>query len=251
MADKRLSQMQIEVDTHTHTILSGHAWSTLQENAAAAAQIGLKKFVCTEHSYKLPHSAPWFISFSFDLMPEKIGEVGLVMGMEYNILDFAGSMDIEDSRRDKVKFGIASMHDVVTKPGTALQHTDAYIAALADPLIDVIGHPGNPTFPVHIEEVVLCAKRFNKMIEINNHSSNVRKGSRDNCREFARLCKKHDVRVCVASDAHYSSSVGNVPYAMALLEEADFPADLIVNLYEDRFDRYLEERRLRQCAANL
>jgi putative hydrolase len=160
-------------------------------------------------------------------------------------------MDIEDRRREPVKFGIASMHDIVIKPGTIAQHTDAYIAAFADPTIDVIGHPGNPTFCVHIEDVVLCAKRYNKMIEINNHSSNVRRGSHDNCLDFARLCKKHDVRVCVSSDAHYSSSVGNVPKAMALLDEVDFPADLIVNLYEDRFDRYLEERQRRQSFSQL
>ena len=34
--------MKLEVDTHTHTVLSGHAHSTLMENAAAAAKMGLK-----------------------------------------------------------------------------------------------------------------------------------------------------------------------------------------------------------------
>ena len=36
--------MQIQVDTHTHTLSSGHAYSTIIENAQAAAAKGLKMF---------------------------------------------------------------------------------------------------------------------------------------------------------------------------------------------------------------
>ena len=32
-----LKNLRIEVDAHTHTVMSGHAWSTIQENCAAAA----------------------------------------------------------------------------------------------------------------------------------------------------------------------------------------------------------------------
>ena len=35
-----LKNLRIEVDAHTHTVMSGHAWSTIQENCAAAAQKG-------------------------------------------------------------------------------------------------------------------------------------------------------------------------------------------------------------------
>lgn len=35
-------KMKIELDVHTHTIASGHAFSTLQEMAQAAAGKGLK-----------------------------------------------------------------------------------------------------------------------------------------------------------------------------------------------------------------
>ena len=42
--------MKIELDVHTHTIASGHAFSTLQEMAQAAADKGLKVLGITEHS---------------------------------------------------------------------------------------------------------------------------------------------------------------------------------------------------------
>jgi len=46
--------MNIELDVHTHTIASGHAFSTLQEMAQAAAAKGLKLLGITEHSSGIP-----------------------------------------------------------------------------------------------------------------------------------------------------------------------------------------------------
>ena len=42
--------MKIELDVHTHTVASGHAFSSLQEMAQAAAGKGLKLLGITEHS---------------------------------------------------------------------------------------------------------------------------------------------------------------------------------------------------------
>ena len=46
--------MNIEIDTHTHTLASGHAYNTLREMAAMAAEKGLKGLAITEHSPKMP-----------------------------------------------------------------------------------------------------------------------------------------------------------------------------------------------------
>lgn len=42
--------MKIELDVHTHTVASGHAFSSMQEMAQAAAGKGLKLLGITEHS---------------------------------------------------------------------------------------------------------------------------------------------------------------------------------------------------------
>jgi len=39
--------------------------------------------------------------------------------------------------------------------------------------------------------------------------------------------------------------IGNVSPMMTLLDELEFPPELIVNLTKDRFDAYLAERRAR------
>ena len=48
--------MRYEVDTHSHTIVSGHAYNTMAEMAAEAAAIGLKALAITEHGPMLPGS---------------------------------------------------------------------------------------------------------------------------------------------------------------------------------------------------
>lgn len=50
-----------------------------------------------------------------------------------------------------------------------------------------------------------------------------------NCRRIALLCKQYGVSVVVDSDAHYHASVGEVEPCLRMLEEIDFPPELIVN----------------------
>ena len=53
----------------------------------------------------------------------------------------------------------------------------------------------------------------------------------------------------MSSDAHFCGQVGAVGLAMAMLEELDFPRELIVNLRAADFEAYLAERTARIEAA--
>ncbi|HBM74751.1 MAG TPA: phosphatase, partial [Clostridiaceae bacterium] len=46
--------MKYLIDTHTHTIVSGHAYTTLLENVKCAADKGLKMMADTEHGPAMP-----------------------------------------------------------------------------------------------------------------------------------------------------------------------------------------------------
>lgn len=243
---KRLSQMRIEVDTHTHTVLSGHAWSTLEENARAAQAFKLRAICVTEHAFELPYSTPPFFTACLRLMPASLHGVTLIPGMEFNILDFDGRIDVARERELRpVLFGIASMHDLCLPHGTKEDHTRAYCQVLKNPYIDILGHPGTRTYPCDIGVVVRAAKDHGKLIEINNNSFLMRKGGVENCKEFARQCKAQDVHVCVSSDAHSADRVGKVGNALEMLEELEFPPELILNLNMERFEAYLTQRKER------
>lgn len=238
--------MNIEVDTHTHTTASVHAYSTLKENVDAALKKGLKGIAITDHTPEVAGgSAPLFIISSvMNFLPEYADGIRLIKGMEANILDFEGNIDVTQEKVLKcIEFGIASMHFGTMPQGTPSEHTAAYIGALSNPNIKMIGHPGDPRFPIDKEAVVKEAGRLNKIIEINNHSFEARAGSPENCTEIAELCKKHGVRIAVSSDAHSCYNVGKFDTALKMLEEIEFPEELVVNAKLDRFLNYLKETR--------
>jgi len=244
-----MNRRTIEVDTHTHTILSGHCWSTLRENCASGAANGLKGLCLTEHGPALPGSIVPFAPYSYNCIPDFVENIRVIPGLEFNIMDFDGHLDnLDASAWSAIRFGIASMHDVTTPVGTRMENTEAYINALQNPYVDILGHPDYTYFPNYPEQIVLAAKNCNKLIEINNKNVAYRSGNYQAAQEFARLCMQHDVRVCVSSDAHFDTMVGQVDTAMAMLDEMGFPDELILNLHYETFMAYLEQKEREQRA---
>ena len=244
----RLSERILEVDTHTHTVLSGHAWSTVTENCAAAAAKKMKGLVMAEHGPAIPGGAPVFAPHSQLMVPDRIGPIRVYKGMEINILDTDGNLDIPDKQLQYLEFGIASFHAGGSSGitcGNEQENTDAYLKVLRKPWIDTIGHADEPRVPCDLEAIVLEAKKLGKLIELNNKRapSDAKEPSRS--REYALLCKKHGQRVCVGTDAHFHSMVGDARRMMALLEDIAFPPELIINLKAEDFDAYIRERKKR------
>ena len=237
--------MNIVIDTHTHTILSGHAYSTWYENLMFAGKKGLYGIVTADHASQMPGG---FIDFIFDKLadlPEWVDGVRSYKGMEANIMDYEGHIDVREKHMRVPELMMVSLHDVCLPQGTKEQHTSALIGALRIPEADVAAHPGNPYFEIDQEAVVKEAKKLNKIIEVNNHSFSGRAGSEENCREIIKLCKKHEVRITVASDAHCCTEIGHLDHAIALLEELHFPEELVINSTVERFEAYQKERKER------
>ena len=234
--------MLIEVDTHTHTMLSGHAFSTLEENMRAAAAMGLKHLCITDHGPMLPGAAPYYVSGMYSTLPAAVDGVRMHYGLELNIIDFEGGLDLPPERMRALQFALAGMHELLLPPKDKQAHTGAYEKALANVHIDALSHPGSVNFECDIQGVVAAAKKHGKLIEINNHSFYVRPSNIPNCIAFAKECMLRDVRVIVSSDAHFSGNIGVVDKAMAMLGSIGFPRELIVNLTAESFEAYMRER---------
>ncbi len=237
--------MKLLIDTHTHTVASGHAFSTLLENITFAGESGLDGIVITEHAESIPGASPSFIISIAHGLDDVYDGVRVYKGAELNIIDYEGGVDVIEDKLRMLDFAIASMHTIVLKPGGRDENTAALVGALNNPYVDIIGHPGNGSYPIHAEELVLTAKKLDKLLEVNNHSFLVRKGSAENCRVILELCKKHGVRICVGSDAHFCRAVGRFPHAVKLIEEVGYPEEMIVSRNKKAFDEYLKERQRR------
>ncbi|TCL66526.1 putative hydrolase [Hydrogenispora ethanolica] len=237
--------MQLVVDTHTHTLVSGHAYSTVQENARAAKAKGLAMMAMTDHGPAMPGAPTWVYFENLKVIPPLLEGVRIIKGAEVNITDYQGRLDIPDTTLRKLDFAIASLHDLCLIPAGIEENTAAMIHVLRNPYIDGLAHPGNPQFPVAIDRVVAAAKQYHKLIELNNHSFTARAGSAPNCREFAVQCKAAGVRVICGSDAHFSTGVGEFDHVRRLLETVAMPEELMLNASAPRFEAYLQERKER------
>ncbi|MTI67540.1 MAG: phosphatase [Firmicutes bacterium] len=234
---------ELLIDTHCHTIASGHAYSTVLEIAKEANNKGLEMVAITDHGPKMPGGPHIFHIANQRVIPNKISGVEILRGVEANIMDYEGNLDVSEYVLKRLDIIIASLHDICIKPGTKKENTKALKLAMENEYVDIIAHPGNPQFPIDIEEVVLKAKETNTLIEINNGSFHgSRKGSLDNCTEIARTCKKHGVKVTVGSDSHISYDVGEFSDVVNIFKEIQMPEELIMNLSADKLKNYLKEK---------
>ena len=240
--------MKIIADLHTHTLVSQHAYSTLDELSLAAAQNGFCAIAVTDHGPGMPDGAIAHHFFCLNGLPEKINNVRLYKGAEVNIMNYTGGLDMEDSLLGRLDFVIASYHTECITPGSVTQHTQGFLKALENPHVDCLGHCGNPAFPIDAEAVVAACAKYNKLIEINSSSFRIRPGSNATCRDIAQLCARKGVFVVVNSDAHSKWQVGEHSDAVSMLETIHFPEELVINSDKQRLYQYFSQKAARQIS---
>jgi len=228
----------IAIDTHTHSLVSGHAYSTLEEMAQAANKKNLTGFVLTDHSPGMPGGPHRLYFYNLHVLPRKIHGALVFRGAEANIIDSKGTIDLDDELLPLLDLVIASFHIPTFEPQRIKDHTLALVNAAKNPYVKVLGHPDDNRYPYDISEVVRTAGETGTLIEMNNSSlcpGGFRQGAAENYKTILAECRKEGVMITVASDAHYSSRVGDVSYCQAMLEELKFPEELIANTTLERF----------------
>ncbi len=236
--------MNILLDVHTHTVASGHAFSSLQEMVTSAAEKGIRLLGITEHAPSIPGTCAPIYFRNLHVVPRHIQGVNLLLGAELNIIDYNGNIDLSDEYLKMLDIRLAGIHSLCFKPGTKEENTAAMIGAIKNPLIHIISHPGDGTADVDLEEVVYTAKEYQTLLEINNSSLNpIRKKikARDNNLAILKLCKKLNYPVILGSDAHISFDIARYDRIYELLRETDFPEELILNDKIDSFMRFIQK----------
>jgi putative hydrolase len=241
--------MRIAIDTHTHTVASGHAYSTVYELALGARKRHLKGFVISDHGPALSGGTHPYHFGNLRVLPERIRGVRVYRGVEANILDLGGGIDLEPELLARLHFAYAGFHEICFPPRNAADNTKAMIAAIRNPYVDAISHPGNPIYPIDMEAVVEAAKEFGKAIEINDSSFRVRAGSSGPCAKLARICAERGALVVCGSDAHYWADVGRLDTALAAIEAGGVAVERVINATKASFEAFVERRSTEKEAA--
>ncbi len=236
--------MDLLVDLHTHTVNSGHAYSTLTENVKAASERGLKAIGITDHGPALPGGAHDYHFWNLRVLPDEMDGVRVYKGIEANIVDAKGSLDLDNDILKSLEVVMVGFHPKCGYESDDIkQNTSTLIRAMSNPLVHIVVHPGNPWFPVDPDKVVEAAARYNVIMEMNNSSFVMsRPGGQDLSRDIARAVFESGQDIVLGSDAHWSAQVGHLDEALDEVEKIGFTSDRIINTSPDRVDTFLKSK---------
>ena len=231
------------VDLHTHTIASGHAYSTIEAMIKAAEQKEIRLFGITEHAPKMPGTCSELYFNNLRVLERKHGEMYTLFGAELNIMDMEGHVDLPERTLKQMDLCVASMHGPCFHPGTIEENTKTYLNVMKNPYVNIIGHPDDGRYEIDYEALVQGAKEYGKVLELNNHSMDPdcnRQNAVEN--DTVVLSKKYHVPVVMDSDAHFDLLIGEFDLARDLLEKLDFPEELVLNRSTDAIREYVNRK---------
>lgn len=235
--------MKLIADTHIHSMACSHAYSTVMENIEAARQKGLHYMAMTEHAPTMP-DAPhiWHVQSQWDV-PSFWNGVNILHGVEANVIDENGSLDVSEKILASLEWVIASMHRQCLPVTTRENHTNAWLKIAQNPNVDVIGHCAKSGYDFDEEVVLKAFKEYGKLVEINNSCFTPDSTCIPRYMEIARCCKRWEIPVVVNTDSHFAGNIGVFDLALKALEEIDFPEKLIVNADLGRFEEIVAQKR--------
>ena len=235
--------MQILADYHTHTKYS-HGKGTIEENVLEAISKGIKTIGISDHGYKhltygIKLNDIYKMREEIDKLNEKYSNIKVLLGMECNILDNRGNIDINDKIIENCDYIMAGYHFASTPTSlkSMLNHcnnymikndkskdynTEAIINAMKNNNIFIITHPGDKG-DVYIEEIAKVAKDTDTRLEINSSHGFL---------NSSQLVKIKDIgnKFIIGSDAHIPQNVGNFDLAMKIIKEARLDTSLVENI---------------------
>ena len=236
--------MDLIADLHTHTIASRHAYSTLLENVSKAAKARLSVLGITDHAPGMPNTTNNAYFFNVKVWPRELFGIHILRGAEVNIMDKTGAIDLSDEVLERLDYVIASFHVGIFPFSTDEEHTNAVIAAMANPKVCVIGHPDDSRFPLDYNKLAKAAKFHNKALELNESSLSDRTNREDcekNIIQLLEACKRESTWIMVNSDSHIALDIGFFSRALYMLEKCSFPSSLVVNSSASRLSSFFSQ----------
>jgi DNA polymerase (family 10) len=195
----------IKGDLHVHTSRSDGSF-TLEQMVEAAKARGYAYVAITDHSPTAAYAGGLSVARlkqsleDIDRLNEAAGASAhfrVLKGAEVDILP-NGKPDYPDRILEQLDLVVCSIHQ-----GFRKNATKRICDALANPNVDIIGHPSGRLlsrregYDVDLDKVLECAKRYGKVLELNSYPDRL-----DLNDLHLRKAKEMGVRIAIDTDAH-------------------------------------------------
>ncbi len=229
---------------HTHTFYSDGK-GTMEQNVCAARALGIKTIGISDHGYRHMGFGVKYKNYpkmkeEILKLREKYPDMEILLGVEANILDDTGLIDVDDYILQYVDYVLAGYHfgSSVTKFRGIRNHvcnflkplkkfeieynTRALINAMKRNDLFILTHPGDKGI-IDTLAVAKAAQETNTVLEINAHHPNL-------SLEQLKMIKDMELKFSVGADAHYPEHVGQLQRAYDNIEQSGLSIDKIINL---------------------
>lgn len=242
-----MAYYSILADLHTHTIASGHAYSTLLENMTHANDIVIRFVATTDHFYYKDDKIDRLNEFCrvMDTRNIKSDKGYIIAGVEGNLGHF---LDKEHAQaiNQNIKWRLVGYHSWFVDAGKI------DIAKTPKMFLDTIQNPDvfiKPTAFAHIErhiqnfargddisiakgtlrDIVNIAIENNIFLEINEHSLSMGGDTVALMKDWVKYAKDRKAKFCLGSDAHYCEKVGRFDETIRFINDMDLWDSDILN----------------------
>ena len=216
----------LQVDFHVHSLFSQCGLHTILELLEKARALGLKGLALTDHG---PTLGGKLNSVFFERFKSPFREVVLLKGIECNILDKDGTIDLPESFLPFLDIVLLGIHPNTPEGLSRTEYTEMLISAMEkNACIDIITHPNDSHYPVDYCILAREAARRGVALELNNSRILYSRTGIDETLLFLRACKEERCFVAVCSDTHALHELGLDESVRPLLESVRFPKELIV-----------------------
>lgn len=224
----------MKVDLHTHTIASGHAFGTLLENVREAKTKGIELLAVTDHGPAgsgAPNANYFRVGFR---LPKYIEGVRVLFGVEANIVDSEGHLDLPDEVLKKIDVVMLGFHKDCGYLDQGIEkNTEVFIKALDNPYVKMISHPYGDQVVIDIEKFTRAAISKNILLEINTSYFTLKKindvGTWDRLKTMVRILKENNQKMIINSDAHTPYEIGEFGLVLDKLEELGITESDLLN----------------------
>lgn len=219
------------------------------DNARAAAEAGLKTLGIADHgpghmNYGIDMNLLDNMRRDIDAARVEFPELEILLGVEANIVNYSGNLDVSTEDQKLFDYIIAGYHygyfgerpihglntcvkgwlhdhGIKSGAGTRQKNTEVVIGALENNKIKILTHPGDK-MAVDIESIARCCERCGTLLEINNHHNHLTS-------DEIKLVSKYNVNFVLSSDAHKPENVGRIEDSLKRVQKAGLDLRRIVN----------------------
>ena len=235
----------LKIDLHIHTLVSGHAHNTILEYIHQAKKLKMKVIGFSEHG---PGDGETLVSEIYfkemERLPKIIEGVRVLHGIEADIIDKKGNLDISDEIAKKLDYIMANFHSKTPYKNQGVKiNTEAMLSAIRSKKINILTHPFNTKiFPVDIKKISDEACKYDVLLEIDIAyiAGKLNELAVPNLKIIIDTLKKHKKKLIVGSDAHNIWELADDSSLKKIQKEIGLTDNMIINNYPKELFKLLK-----------